>query len=878
MKKRGKTKLFLLAAIAAVILAILAYAGFILFIRIPELMKNSGQPEFASVYGKMPWERLVTVQPYENITSATVMTPDNIFFPQKMVIGKMEFSGTPSDTERIKLFNSIPLAPPYPVTATFNDNRTAVFDKDAWQINWHSGNFAYQLHAAITDNPARPDGINSLLRLFPFPAPEGKADFDCAISAEKLSGNASFAGSFGDESGRFSADSDITLDGQTFIFKSLHYKNSSGGVAIDFAPAAVTVKPNGEYQLSGKISAFALNTPTAKLSLTGEAEFSGVWRNGQLPEISFGGATLKDGSISGALEQIKVENPSGAAILRQVAFASPGQIDAAEFSGNFGGINIEAQQCSLDLTGNNGIAAKAGQMTVSHGTFTCGTRDTSIVITAQEEGKTAVSLQSAELTAAIDGFTPIHAVNAGFGFNAATQLLTLDARQVSWGDDITSDDFSMNFTIGKDMLSAKAGKLNVNAAKFHEITGIEAAFSTAEGVEISVKPNSYPVIKAKNITLAGKGLQASFPNGEFSLDNTKAVWKLSGGKLKSSAPLPELELHNLTISGGNHDEIGDLSADSVTFNGYNLGRITAVDRQNGCIYAEAADGAKTEFHFSRDIFDLDRIKLVLPKLEHRKMPFAGVTLTGQLEVEGNLATGNTLLTAKFKGDITMPGVEIKSAATAPELTDFNLSSSRPFQQLSAQSINFHGIPLEDVSASYMLDNGKLKLQLMTARVWGGSLTLTPSPDPEDQALNFMTYGIDGSSLARFLGFKDAEIDGSFEGMLSFMPGKFPDFNASSLVTTPGRTGKITVSAFPQVVADDLSMQISRAALAGFTYNFIRFDFNGDRVKFTADGSPDEPIPFVADPVTGAFRPAADTEPGFDRELTVEMDFKPHLEK
>ena len=178
----------------------------------------------------------------------------------------------------------------------------------------------------------------------------------------------------------------------------------------------------------------------------------------------------------------------------------------------------------------------------------------------------------------------------------------------------------------------------------------------------------------------------------------------------------------------------------------------------------------------------------------------------------------------------------------------------------------------------MLDNGKLKLQLMTARVWGGSLTLTPSPDPEDQALNFMTYGIDGSSLARFLGFKDAEIDGSFEGMLSFMPGKFPSFNASSLVTTPGRTGKITVSAFPKVVADDLSMQISRAALAGFTYNFIRFDFNGDRVKFTADGSPDEPIPFVADPVTGAFRPAADTEPGFDRELTVEMDFKPHLEK
>ena len=209
MKKRGKTKLFLLAVIAAVIIAILAYAGFILLLRIPELMKNSGQPEFASVYGKMPWERLVTVQPYENITSATVMTPDNIFFPREMVIGKMEFSGTPSDTERIKLFNSIPLAPPYPVTATFNDNRTAVFDKDAWQINWHSGNFAYQLHAAITDNPARPDGINSLLRLFPFPAPEGKADFDCAISAEKLSGNASFAGSFGDESGRFSADSDI---------------------------------------------------------------------------------------------------------------------------------------------------------------------------------------------------------------------------------------------------------------------------------------------------------------------------------------------------------------------------------------------------------------------------------------------------------------------------------------------------------------------------------------------------------------------------------------------------------------------------------------------------------------------------------------------
>ena len=307
MKKRGKTKIFLLAVIAAVIIAILAYAGFILFIRIPELMKNSGQPEFARVYGKMPWERLVTVQPYENITSATIMTPDNIFFPREMVIGKMEFSGTPSDTERIRLFNSIPLAPPYPVTATFNDNRTAVFDKDAWQINWHSGNFAYQLHAAITDNPARPDGINSLLRLFPFPAPEGKADFDCAISAEKLSGNASFAGSFGDESGRFSADSDITLDGQTFIFKSLHYKNSSGGVAIDFAPAAVTVKPNGEYQLSGKISAFALNTPTAKLSLTGEAEFSGVWRNGQLPEISFGGATLKDGSISGTLEQIKVE-------------------------------------------------------------------------------------------------------------------------------------------------------------------------------------------------------------------------------------------------------------------------------------------------------------------------------------------------------------------------------------------------------------------------------------------------------------------------------------------------------------------------------------------------------------------------------------------
>ncbi len=165
MKKRGKTKLFLLAVIAAVIIAILAYAGFILLLRIPELMKNSGQPEFARVYGKMPWERLVTVQPYENITSATVMTPDNIFFPREMVIGKMEFSGTPSDTERIRLFNSIPLAPPYPVTATFNDNRTAVFDKDAWQINWHSGNFAYQLHAAITDNPARPDGINSLLRL-----------------------------------------------------------------------------------------------------------------------------------------------------------------------------------------------------------------------------------------------------------------------------------------------------------------------------------------------------------------------------------------------------------------------------------------------------------------------------------------------------------------------------------------------------------------------------------------------------------------------------------------------------------------------------------------------------------------------------------------
>ena len=878
MKKRGKNKIYLLAAIAAVILLALAYAGFILFFRIPELMKNSGNAEFAYAYGSAPWQRIVTARPGENIASAATMTPDNLFFPREMIKGKMEFSGTPSGAERIKLFNSIPVAPAYPVTVSFNNGNSAVFDGQRWEISWQSAKLNYKARAEVDGNESYPGGLNSLLRLFPFPDAEGAVTFDCNVSGGKPSGTASFSGSFGDGHGRFSADSNIVLDGSKYTFSKLRYESNSGAFSADFAPAIITVNANGEYLLSGTISSLKVNAPAAIISLAAEEEFSGVWHNGEPPEISFGKAKLKENALCGELEQVKVENPSGALILRQIAFAAPNQIAAQELSGNLGGITIEAEQNSLDLNRNTDIAASSAKMTISHGAFACTGKDVSAVISAQEEGRTAIALQSSDMTAAINGFTPIAAVNAKFNFNAATQQLELNAGKVSFGDDISLDNFTMNFTIGGDVLTAKADSVKVNAAKFHEITGVEAAFSSGKNVQFTAKPNSYPVISAANITLAGKGLQAAFPKGEFSLDNDRAVWQLSGGELKSAAPLPELELRNLSLSGGNHEKISELSADTVICNGYNLGRITAVDQDARCIYAESADGAKTEFHFNRDVFDQNRIKISLPKLERRKMPFADLTLTGTLEIEGELNAGDTLLTAAFKGDITMPGVEIKSAVTAPELTTFTLSSSKPFQQFSAKSINFHGIPLENVSASYMLDNGELKLQLMTARVWGGSLTLTPSPDPDDRALNFMTYGIDGSSLARFLGFTDAKIDGSFEGMLSFLPGNFPDFRASSLVTAPGRTGKITVSGFPQVEADNLSMQISRAALAGFNYNFIRFDFNGDRVKFTADGSPDEPIPFVADPVTGAFRPAADTEPGFDRELTVEMDFKPHLEK
>ena len=178
MKKRGKNKIYLLAAIAAVILLALAYAGFILFFRIPELMKNSGNAEFAYAYGSAPWQRIVTARPGENIASAATMTPDNLFFPREMIKGKMEFSGTPSGAERIKLFNSIPVAPAYPVTVSFNNGNSAVFDGQKWEINWQSAKLNYKAHAEVDGNESYPGGLNSLLRLFPFPDAEGEATFD----------------------------------------------------------------------------------------------------------------------------------------------------------------------------------------------------------------------------------------------------------------------------------------------------------------------------------------------------------------------------------------------------------------------------------------------------------------------------------------------------------------------------------------------------------------------------------------------------------------------------------------------------------------------------------------------------------------------------
>lgn len=878
VKKSGKRKKYLLLSFAAVIIAVMAYAAFILFFRIPQLMSRENYAENSYSTGDWPWLKVVTGKQGENIQKITRLAPDNILMPDNMTPAEISFSGNPEPQEYTGLFKSIPAMPPYRLNINFTGNGAISFAHDIWTVKWNHGKLKYSVNAEVNANTVFEDGINSILNLFPFPEPEGGINIICQAEQNNTAGNATFAGSFGDRKGTFftSGDTGVKFDRNRCTFDAIAYRSKDGAVTVNFAPAVFELNNQPEYSFSGNITSIQLNTGIACVSINTAQEFTAKWTPGLPPEINTAMLSLKDNLLSGSSDEAKITAPAGGITLKTATF-TPDKISAAELYGNFGGISVEAGKSEITVNKSDALTIASGNITIAHGAFKCNGTNATLKLSAQD-GKNAIQMQGAAINTAINGITPFQAADAQFHYNSATQSAGVTAGKVKLGDDIELDGFKAQFTTGAEKIDAQAGALSVNPAKFNAATKADARFSASKNITVSLRRNLPPEISAANVELKGRGVHASFKQAVFSLKDNLAAWQLGNGTLITTAPLPDIELRNLNLTGGNDRDISSIAADSVIFNGYNLGRITGFDRQKKLISIKTEDGSATEYSFSNDVFIPAKIKIFMPEQKGRKLPFGNMTLAGTMEIEGIFNNGKPVITAKFKGDIAMPGIVIKSAATTAELKTFKLDSSSPFQQLSAKSINFHGIPLENISASYTLNQGRIKLQLLNARLWNGSVTLTPSPEPDNRTLNFMTYGIDGSSLARFLGFDDAEINGSFEGMIAFEQDNFPQFAPSSLVTTPGRTGKVKISQFPEVDADELSMQITRAALAGFNYNFIRFDFNGDRVRFTADGSPETPVPFVADPVTGAFRPATDTEPGFNRELTVEMEFKPRWEK
>ena len=244
--------------------------------------------------------------------------------------------------------------------------------------------------------------------------------------------------------------------------------------------------------------------------------------------------------------------------------------------------------------------------------------------------------------------------------------------------------------------------------------------------------------------------------------------------------------------------------------------------------------------------------------------FVGV-LHGALVIAEEDISGDVSFRGDIHGNGTARDAIINAALNVSIANGIQVNSERV--NISAAEMSVFGAPLTEVEISAGVLAGMGQLRELSFKLWGGNGALMAGSG--DGTLAVMLMNISATELMRHLGFADALVPDVFNGTLRIQPRRGI---VGTLATMPHGAALASFPTLPDFTANALVRELTQTVLLAINYNFLRLDFDNGKVKFTADGRPADPIPFVADPATGEFRRAADLEERFAQELSVEIDF------